>query len=329
MTMWDDAHADITLQTIRLAASRITEVAIESPLRPSRHLSRMLNGDVRLKIETMQPTGSFKVRGAGNAMLSVAEAGLLKGVVTASTGNHGRAVAYVATSLGVEAVACLSDSVSAERAESIASEGATIVRGVPDQTEAIELARQIADERGYVFIPPFDDLDVIAGQGTIGLELREQMPELDAILVPVSGGGLAAGVGLAIKSTGPATRVIGVSSETTPAMKMSLDAGRPLFVPERPSLAESLMGDLGRDNQHSFRLTQRFLDEVVLVTEEQIDAAIRWALSTEHLVIEGAAAAVIAYLLTKPQGLREMSTAAVVTGDNVRHESLIAASSAL
>lgn len=318
-----------TLQSIRTAQRRTSRLVTRSPVRESRKLGRRIDGCVRLKLETVQPTGSFKIRGAASALLAERERGTLRGVVTASTGNHGRAVAYVARQLGIDAVVCLADSVEDERVDAIAAEGAAIVRSATDQTNAIELAHSLADEHRYLFLPPFDHPDVISGQGTIGLELLQQNSRPDAVIVPTSGGGLLAGVALAIKELAPNITVIGVSAERAPAMRRALDAGRPVPVPEIDTVARSLMGDLGPDNRYTYPLVQRRADDVILLSEHDIDAAMRWALVHERLLVEGAAAVPIAYLLTEPPALHNLRTDLVITGDNITASSLAAAAAAL
>jgi threonine dehydratase len=282
-----------------------------------------------LKLETTQPTGSFKVRGAANAVIRQQEVGSITGVVTASTGNHGRAVAYIARTLGLDAIVCLSNNVPQDRVESIRAEGARVDIVEGDQTAAIRRGRQLAEDRGYLFVTPFDDPDVISGQGTIGLELHEQIPDLETVLVPVSGGGLAAGVGLTIKSLAPQARVIAVSAERTPTMAISLAAGQPVATEETATIAGSLMGDLGPDNRYSFRIVQEFIDDVILIPEDEIRDAMRWALRNERLVVEGAAAVVVANILGQLAKVHGQTTAAIITGDNVAPASLESAAQCL
>ncbi len=316
------APADPTLDSVRTAVRRISRVTNRTPVRVSNQLSKIHGAPVMLKLETTQPTGSFKVRGAANAVIRQREEGSITGVVTASTGNHGRALAYIARTLGLDAIVCLSKNVPQDRIDSIRAEGARVAIVEGDQTAAIGRGRQLAEERGQLFVTPFDDPDVISGQGTISLELHEQIPDLDTVLVPVSGGGLAAGVALAIKSLAPQTRVIAVSAERTPTMARSLAAGRPVATQEIPTIAGSLMGDLGPDNRYSFRIVQQFVDDVVLIPEDEIRDAMRWTLRNERLVAEGAAAVVVAYLLGQPTKGRGQTTAAIITGDNVASGSL-------
>jgi threonine dehydratase len=320
---------DPTLDSVRAAARRISHVTNRTPVRVSNQLSTIHGAPVMLKLETTQPTGSFKVRGAANAVIRQREVGAITGVVAASTGNHGRAVAYIARTLGLDAIVCLSNNVPQDRIDSIRAEGARVAIVEGDQTAAIRRGRQLAEERGHPFVTPFDDPDVISGQGTIGLELYEQIPDLDMVLVPISGGGLAAGVGLTIKSLAPKARVIAVSAERTPTMARSLAAGQPVATEEIATIAGSLMGDLGPDNRYSFRIVQEFVDDVVLIQEDEIRDAMRWALRNERLVVEGAAAVVVAYILGQPAKDHGQTTAAIITGDNVAAGSLESAAQCL
>lgn len=323
------APVDPTLDSVRAAARRISRVTNRTPVRISNQLSKIHGMPVMLKLETTQPTGSFKVRGAANAVIRQREEGAIKGVVTASTGNHGRAVAYIARTLGLDAIICLSNNVPRDRIDSIRAEGARVIIVEGDQSVAIGHGRQLAEDHDYQFVTPFDDPDVISGQGTIGLELHEQLPDLDTVLAPVSGGGLAAGVGLATKTLAPRARVIAVSAERTPTMARSLAAGRPVATEETATIAGSLMGDLGPDNRYSFRFVQEFVDDVVLIPEEEIHDAMRWTLRNERLVVEGAAAVVVAYILGRPSKGHGQMTAAIITGDNVASGSLESAAQCL
>lgn len=306
-----------TIRDVEDAADRIRAIAARTTIRPSRQLSDLLGASVGLKLETTQPTGAFKVRGAANAILRERELGRLAGVVTASTGNHGIAVAYVAHLLDVPAVVCLPRTVARSRVAAVEVRGATVELINGDQTAAIRGAHDVARQRGFLLVPPFDHPDVISGAGTVGLELRQQAPSTQTVIVPVSGGGLAAGVGLALKSVAPDIQVIGVGAERAPAMRRSLDTGRPVATDDHQTVASSLQGDLGPDNRYSFSLVRQYVDEVVLVPEAAIVDAMKWALVHERLVIEGAAAVGIAYLRAGRHDLGGQSTTLILTGDNV------------
>ncbi len=280
------------------ARRRIAADVLRTPLRECRALTGLTGYPVRLKCEHHQITGSFKLRGASNAILALDRSERDRGVVAASTGNHGRALAHAARRLGVRAVICMSALVPANKIAAIEALGAEIhIIGNSQDDAQVEVERLVAAE-GMCMIPPFDHADVIAGQGTLGLETIEDAPDTAHVFVPMSGGGLIAGVALAVKTLNPAARVIGVSMERGAAMAASLAAGQPVDVTELPTLADSLGGGIGLDNRHSFAMVRDFVDETVLVSETEIAEAIRFAYAEEGEVIEGAAAVGIAALLT-------------------------------
>jgi threonine dehydratase len=272
---------------------------------------------VHLKLETVQPIGAFKIRGAANKILTLTDEEKARGVVTASTGNHGRAVAYVAKEIGVKAAVCLSELVPQNKVEALRQLGAEVLVQGQSQDEAEVLAHHLAAERGLTMIHPFDDAHIIAGQGTIGLELLQTLPTLDTVLVPLSGGGLIAGIALALKSANTAVRVIGVSMEQSPVMVESLAAGKPIQMPEASTLADSLQGGIGLENQYTFRLVRDLVDEVVLVSEAEIAAAMAFALYEHHLVVEGAGAVGIAALQAGKVSVAGQNVALIISGGNV------------
>lgn len=305
-----------TLQDVFAARARVIGLARETPLVLAEGLSHALGAEVHLKLESLQPTGSFKVRGAANKLLSLSAAERARGVVTVSTGNHGRAVAYVARRLGVAATVCISREVPENKVAALRALGPELVVHGASQDEAEARARALAEARGLSFVHPFDDPAVIAGQGTIGLELLGALPELDTVLVPLSGGGLISGVALALKAANPAIRVVGVSMARAPVMVRSLEAGRPLEMPEEETLADSLRGGIGLQNRHTFALVRELVDECLLVTEAEIAAAMASALLEEQLVVEGAAAVGLA-ALASGRAAPGKATAVVVSGRNV------------
>jgi threonine dehydratase len=300
-----------------LARQRITSIAKRTPLIHSPALTERVGGSVHLKLESLQETGSFKIRGAANRMLSLTAEEKARGVVTGSSGNHGRAVSYVARVLGIKAVICVSARVPSNKVNAISRLGAEIVVFGKSYDESVSHALQVAEEQGLTMIDSFDDPFVIAGQGTIGLELLEDVPELDTAVVPLAGGGLTGGIAMALKSANPAIRVIGVSMERAPVMYYSLQAGAPIEMREEETIADALAGGLGEDNQYTFRMVQEYVDDVVLVSEEAIAEAMVFALEKHHLVVEGAGAVGIAALLHgKVRGVGR-KVAVVVSGSNV------------
>lgn len=287
----------IGLAEIFAARKRILGLVEETALVHSFSLSDSAGVPVYLKLEHRQITGSFKLRGASNAIaLLGADAGK-RGVVAASTGNHGRALAYAAKRAGISATICMSRLVPANKVEEIRRLGAQIhIVGNSQDDAQIEVERLVAEE-GMVMLPPFDHPAIIAGQGTLGLETAQALPELATVLVPLSGGGLAAGVAAAVKAISPSTKIIGISMERGAAMSASLAAGKPVQVREEPSLADSLGGGIGLDNSLTFSMCRDLLDEVILLSEQEIAAGLRHIYAQEREIVEGAAAVGVGALL--------------------------------
>lgn len=305
------------LAAVEAARQRIRATAVRTPLRRSEALSRRLGGPAFLKLETMQHTGAFKLRGAANAVLSLPPALRARGVVTYSTGNHGRALAYVARQHGARCVVCLSDLVPEGKRARLGALGGELVVGGADQDAAMARAEAIAAAEGLHLVGPIDDPRVIAGQGTLALEILDDLPEVGTILVPLSGGGLFSGVATAIRGRRSGARLVAVSSERCPAMRDSIAAGRPIAVDERPSLADSLGGGIGLDNRYTFDIVRRTVDEHVIVDDAEIAAAMRFAFEEERLVLEGAGAAAIAAALSHASAAWPRPVVALATGDNV------------
>ncbi|MBR0554554.1 hydroxyectoine utilization dehydratase EutB [Ciceribacter sp. L1K23] len=306
----------VTLADVRRASQRIEGRVVRTPLVHSRSLSDLSGQPVHLKLETRQPIGAFKLRGAMNAILALDDKSRRRGLVTASTGNHGRAVAYAASELGVPATICMSSLVPANKVDAIRALGAEVrIVGV-SQDDAQEEVERLVEERGLTAIPPFDNVDVVAGQGTIGLEILEEIPDVDAVLVPLSGGGLAGGIAVAIKELQPKVRLTGISMERGAAMNASIAAGRPVAVREEETLADSLGGGIGLKNKVTFALCRNLLDDIVLLTESEIAAGIRHAWHDEGLSVEGAGAVGIVAILAKKVKLPG-PTAVIVSGANI------------
>ncbi|MDR9394852.1 MAG: hydroxyectoine utilization dehydratase EutB [Roseovarius sp.] len=302
-----------TLADIMQAARTIRGVADGTPLVPSPFMSARAGHDFLLKLENMQPIGAFKLRGALNAVAGVGDAA---GVTCCSTGNHGRGVAYAARERGMRAVICMSDLVPRAKVDGIRALGAEVRITGRSQDDALAESQRLVAEEGLVEISPFDDPLVIAGQGTIGLEMLAARPDLHTLLVPLSGGGLAAGVARAARSINPDIRVVGVTMERGAAMHDSIRAGHPVEVAEVPSLADSLGGGIGMENRLSFPMCRELLDEVVLVSEDEIYHAMQVLYYEDRIVAEGACVVGLAAVLTgkvTPGG----PTATIVTGRNL------------
>jgi threonine dehydratase len=289
--------AMVTLSDIEEARRRIAGHVVHTPLQSSRSLSGQCGAPIFLKLENHQTTGSFKLRGATNAILCLNEAARSRGLITASTGNHGRSLAHAAKALGARATVCLSALVPTNKVEAIRVLGADVRIVGRSQDDAMREVERLVREEGMRFVPPFDDAAVIAGQGTIGLEIADDLPDVALVLVPLSGGGLASGVAAAIKSRRPQAKVIGVSMERGAAMAASLTAGAPIEVQELETLADSLGGGIGLDNRLTFAMCRDLLDDVILLSEDEIAEGIRHAARVEGEIVEGAAAVGIAALL--------------------------------
>jgi threonine dehydratase len=263
----------------------------------------------------MQPIGAFKLRGALNAVRALPEG--TAGVTCCSTGNHGRGVAYAARARGMRAVICMSNLVPQAKVEGIRALGAEVRICGRSQDDALAESRRLTEAEGLAEISPFDDPAVIAGQGTIGLEILEARPDIRTLLVPLSGGGLAAGIAVAAKAIDPGIRVIGISMDRGAAMYQSIRAGRPVAVEEVPSLADSLGGGIGMANRLSFPLCRDLLDDTVLVSEEEIYHAMQALFWEDRIVAEGACVVGIAATLAGRLAAPEGPVATVITGRNL------------
>jgi threonine dehydratase len=308
---------DLTLRDIYQARQRVAPLARRTSLVASPLLSEVVGGSVYLKLENLQETGSFKIRGAANRMLTLTGDQKARGVIAISTGNHGRAVSYVARQMGIHALICVPEGTPSNKVEGIRSLGGEVLFSGSTYDEAEDEAFRVAKQRGLTMVNPYDDPFTIAGQGTVGLELLEDLPELDTVLVPVGGGGLISGIALAVKSMGRAVRVVGVSMERAPVMYHSLKAGKPIRMEQEESLADALLGGIGLDNQCTFRLVQEYVDDFLLVSEKEIAEGVIFALERHQLVVEGAGAVGLAALLggklKEPGG----HLAVVVSGGNI------------
>lgn len=310
------ASRHVDLADIRGAAARIAGHVLRTPMVQSASLSEACGVSVHLKLESRQRTGAFKLRGAANAMLMLPADQRARGVVAASTGNHGRALAHAARATGAKATICMSSLVPENKVAEVRRLGAEVRIAGRSQDEAQEEVDRLVAGEGMVMVPPFDDAAVISGQGTIGLELVEDLPDVETVLVQVSGGGLASGIAAAVKALRPKAKVIGLTMDRGAAMKLSLDAGHPVAVEEYPSLADSLGGGIGLDNRLTFSMCSALLDDIVLVTEREIAEGIRHAYAEEREILEGAGAIGIAALVAgkvAPSG----PTAVLLSGRNI------------
>ena len=306
----------VSTTDILAARARLGPHVRRTPLVPSPSLGEHTAGDVYLKLENQQQTGSFKLRGATNAVANLTAEQRASGVVTVSTGNHGRGLAFAAREAGVRCIVCMSSLVPQNKVDGIRAQGAEVRIVGNLQDEAESEADRLVVEDGMTLLPPFDHPHIIAGQGTLGLEMIEQCPHARTFVVPMSGGGLISGVATAVKSVSPDIRIIGVSMERGPGMFESLKAGKPVPVDEEPTLADALGGGIGLDNAHTFGLVRDLVDDIVLVSELQIAEAVRHAYWEERQIVEGSGAVGIAALMRDkiaPQG----PIVVVLTGGNI------------
>lgn len=295
-----------TIADVHAAAERITGLARRTPVVPWD-----ADGGMLLKLESLQPTGAFKVRGAANHLHVIA--GTVPGVVTASSGNHGQAVAYVADRLGIPAVVVVPETVNPVKARAIAGFGAELLRCGTTMDERYAMAQRVARDRGLHLIPSYDDALVIAGQGTCGLEIAEQCPDLKAVVVPTSGGGLISGVSLAVKSLRPGVKVIGAEPRSLPRFAASRAAGDRVTLPFRETVCDGLKAQ--RPGELTWAVTSRTVDEFVAVSDDLVlDAVLRLCLDA-HLIVEPSGAISVAAILS---GLvKERPAVAVVSGGNL------------
>lgn len=306
----------ISVADLHAAQTRIRPYVLRTPLIFSEALSSLCNTNIYLKLENLQPTGSFKVRGATNLLLQLTDSEKQRGVITVSSGNHGKAVARMANKLGIPATIFLSDQTPACKVEALRRSGASVFIAGSSYDEAESAAADYERTHNLVHIPSFDDPRIIAGQGTMGLEILEDAPNTRNIIFPLSGGGMGAGLGIAARAHSSTVNLWGVSMERAPVMVRSLEAGYVLSLPEEPSLADGLKGGLGIVNRYTFRLCQKLVDHTTLVSEDEIGQAIAFLYKEHHLVVEGSGAVGVSALLAGKIKPVE-PTVVVISGANI------------
>ena len=306
----------ITIDDIRAARQRLPSYIRTTPINFSVELSKHYQLPIYLKLEHQQITNSFKIRGASNAMLRLNEYQKSAGVVCVSSGNHGRGIAFAAKQLGIAAKIFMSPHVPRNKVDGIKQLGAEVVIAGSNADEAEQAALDYIDQTKATYLPPFDHRDIICGQGTLGLEIVQQLPEVENVIIPLSGGGLISGIALAIKGLKPDCKVFGISMDTGPAMIDSLKAGYIVNINEQPTFADSLAGGLHPDNQYTFEIVKNLVDESTVVSETQIAEAIRYAYQSERQVIEGGASVGIAAVLANKIRLSG-PTVIVISGGNI------------
>ena len=319
MLMLMDENDGLDRSAIEAADRRIRNCVRETPVEESRELAP--GQSAWLKLEHLQHTGSFKFRGASNKIALLTSTQAAAGVIAASNGNHGMGVAAAAAARGIAAEVYVSSQVSPAKARRIEALGAQVRLAGEDPLAAEMAARRAAEASGRTFISPYNDIDVVAGQGTIAVELARQLPSLDAVFVAVGGGGLIAGTGGYLKAVSPRTEMVGCWPENSPVLLRSMEAGRIVDVPERPTLSESTAGGL-EPHSVTLELCRRAIDRAVLVSENAILAAMRLVLEKEHWLIEGAAAVAVAAFLQEAKNYKNKRAAIVLCGRNLSPEAL-------
>ena len=306
----------LTLQHIRAARQRIKDNIYLSPCAHSEVLSNLLGFELYLKLENLQMTGSFKDRGSLNKMLQLSTEQQKAGVITASAGNHAQGVAHAARLLNIPATIVMPETTPLSKIRGTQELGANIVLHGSGYDEAFDKAVELQQQQGYTLVHAFDDPDIIAGQGTIGLEVLEQLPDLDVMVVPVGGGGLISGIATAIRETRPDVRVIGVESERMAAMKASLVAGKVQPLQPANTIADGI--SVARVGQQTLPIVSRYVEEIVTVDEEQIAYAIMTLLEREKTLAEGAGAVAFAALSNnRIADIKGKKVVALISGGNI------------
>ena len=308
----------IPLTDIRAARERIAGIASVTPLID---VSRQAGRPLLLKCENMQPCGAFKIRGAYNMVAQLTADQLQRGVITYSSGNHGQAMALAARALGAPAVVVMPTTAPRVKIDGTRSFGAEVILEGTTSSDRRARAETEAAARGLTMVPPFDHEWIIAGQGTVGLEILEQCPDAAAIVVPIGGGGLAAGVAAAVKQMRPDVRVIGVEPVGAAAMRASLDAGHPVTLPKTATVADGLMPV--RPGDFTYDLVSRLADDVVTVEDDEIIEAVRWTFTRAKVVAEPSGAASVAAVLSGKADARQRvdgPVIAILSGGNVAPE---------
>jgi threonine dehydratase len=300
---------------IRAAAARIGGLVSRTPLLHARYWSEVAGGDVWLKAECLQRTGSFKLRGAANMIALLSPEERARGVIAASAGNHAQGVAVAAHAAGISAMVVMPRTASLAKVEATRGYGAEVVQEGDSYAEAAEAMRALAEAGGRTIIPAFDDLRVVAGQGTVGLELVQDLPDVDLVLVPVGGGGLAAGVAVAVDALAPRAAVIGVQASAAPAARNSFLSGAPCAVEAATTIADGIA--VARPGDETMPLLRRHLDDLVAVDEEAISRAMVALLERSKLVVEGAGAVGLAALQSGGVAAAGRRTAVILSGGNI------------
>ncbi len=304
-----------TLKDVQEAHKIVTKIAHRTPIMYSRTFSEMADAQVYLKAENLQRTGSFKIRGAANRIASIPTSDRRRGVVTASAGNHAQGVALASQRLGVKCLVVMPKGASPAKMEATKGYGAEILLIGDTFDDAQAEAHRLALEKKMTFIPAFDDAKIIAGQGTIGLEICHDLPELQAVAVPIGGGGLISGVALVIKELKPSVKVYGVQAEACPSAVVATQKGRRIRIHPKPTIADGIA--VGRTGELPFGLIKRYVDDIVTVSEEEVAHAIVLLLERAKLLVEGAGAVGLAAIVNRRLSCKGRKVVALLSGGNV------------
>jgi threonine dehydratase len=302
------------LDDVAAARKVLDDVVLQTPMLHSRVLSEQVGGPVYLKCENLQRTGSFKARGAYLRISRLSDSERARGVIAASAGNHAQGVAFAAALLGARATVVMSERAPLPKVEATRSYGAEVILHGSTVEHALVRAQELAAERGSIFIHPFEHPDVVIGQGTVGLEILEQCPDVRTIAVPAGGGGLTSGIAIVAKGTSPAIRVIGVQAEAVAAFPASLAAGHPVAVASGPTMADGIA--VACPGELTFAVVAEHVDRMVTVSEESLSRALLLCLERSKQVVEPAGAAGVAGLLEHPRAF-EPPVVAVLSGGNI------------
>ncbi|WP_408955434.1 threonine ammonia-lyase [Natroniella sp. ANB-PHB2] len=305
----------MTIEDIKKAANNLEGVIHKTALDYSTTFSEISNNDIYLKLENLQRTGSFKIRGAYNKIANLSYKEKEYGVIASSAGNHAQGVALAATEYGIDSTIIMPQGAPIAKVAATKNYGSQVVLYGSVYDESYLKAQEICQETGATFISPFNDQDIIAGQGTIGLEVIEQLAELDLILVPIGGGGLISGVALAIKEYNPEVKVIGVEAENAASMRGSLAKGEIITLDSAATIADGIA--VKKPGSLTYQICQEYIDQIITVTEEEITKAILMLLERAKLMVEGAGAVTVAALLSQKLNARNKKVVAVISGGNI------------
>ncbi len=305
----------ITIRDIESARERGRSVVVETPLLPSTSFSRLSGADVYFKAENLQRTGSFKIRGAMNALSLLPDGAKAGGVVAASAGNHAQGVALAARELGIGATVFMPESAAIPKIAATKAYGANVHLAGAHLAEAVDHAHRFADAEGATFIHPYDDPGIVAGQGTIGLEIAAQLPSVANLIVPVGGGGLISGTAIAVRQAAPDVRIIGVQAEAVPTYVLARDSGRPVEIEGRATVSDGIA--VSRPSEMCFDIIEELVDDLVLIDDDRATEAVALLLEREKLLVEPSGAVSAAALMSGKLDLADGPSVAVLSGGNI------------